>query len=291
MPVPTLISQLSTTASLNSPDGAVDVPSSIDDYLRAHAAFIAQLYASTAQSVDIQNQTVTAFTTGGTATAFTLTPTPAIAANTTNQRFAVKFNAAAGLNPTLSISGNTALNLKYRDSTGTKQAITATQVPANWISDVVNDGTDYVVLDVALAPGVTTNSSAAAGYVGEYIESVAGPVNAPTSSQYGDITSISLTAGDWDISAIILSALNTGTSVLSSVGGIGTAAGNNNGGLVPGDTSAGSSPPGTDYSSTITIPPKRISIASTTIYYLKMRSVYSSGTPQFSGRISARRVR
>ena len=48
MPVPTLISQLSTTASLNSPDGAVDVPSSIDDYLRAHAAFIAQLHASTA---------------------------------------------------------------------------------------------------------------------------------------------------------------------------------------------------------------------------------------------------
>ena len=47
MPVPTLISQLSTTASLNSPDGAVDTPSSIDDYQRAHAAFIAQLYAAT----------------------------------------------------------------------------------------------------------------------------------------------------------------------------------------------------------------------------------------------------
>ena len=43
MPVPTLISQLSTTASLNSPDGAVDVPSSIDDYQRAHASFIAVL--------------------------------------------------------------------------------------------------------------------------------------------------------------------------------------------------------------------------------------------------------
>jgi len=48
MPVPTLISQLSTTASLNSPDGAVDVPSSIDDYQRAHAAFIAQLRDRTA---------------------------------------------------------------------------------------------------------------------------------------------------------------------------------------------------------------------------------------------------
>ena len=250
MPVPTLISQLSTTASLNSPDGAVDVPSSIDDYQRAHAAFIAQLYAGTVaaptvivpsatttdigaaasenvdisgnttitgfgivaeginrkgrftgvltlthnatslilpgnanittaandryearslgsgnwivtkyqyasgyasglvQSVDIQNQTVTAFTTGGTSTAFTLTPTPAITANAANQRFRVKFHAAAGTTPTLAVSGQAALNLKYKDSAGTKQAITSTQVPINWISDVENDGTDWVVLDV-----------------------------------------------------------------------------------------------------------------------------------------------
>jgi hypothetical protein len=61
MPVPTLISQLSTTASLNSPDGAVDVPSSIDDYQRAHAAFIAQLYAGTvaAPTVIVPSATTT----------------------------------------------------------------------------------------------------------------------------------------------------------------------------------------------------------------------------------------
>lgn len=61
MPVPTLISQLSTTASLNSPDGAVDVPSSIDDYQRAHAAFIAQLYANTvaAPTVIVPSATTT----------------------------------------------------------------------------------------------------------------------------------------------------------------------------------------------------------------------------------------
>jgi hypothetical protein len=166
MPVPTLISQLSTTASLNSPDGAVDVPSSIDDYQRAHAAFIAQLYASTVKSVDIQNQTVTAFTTGGTSTAYTLTPTPAITANAANQRFRVKFNAAAGTTPTLAVSGQAALNLKYKDSAGTKQAITSTQVPINWISDVENDGTDWVVLDVPLAAAMQgeNQSLATSGY-------------------------------------------------------------------------------------------------------------------------------
>ncbi len=99
-------------------------------------------------SADIQVQLATAFTTGGTSTAFTLTPTPAIAANTTNQLFRVKFHAAAGATPTLAVSGLTALNLKYKDSTGTKKAITATQVPINWISDVENDGTDWVVQSV-----------------------------------------------------------------------------------------------------------------------------------------------
>lgn len=104
--------------------------------------------ANPVRAADLQVQLATAFTTGGTSTAFTLTPTPASAANTTNQRYRIKFNAAAGATPTLAVSGLTALNLKYRDSTGGKQAITATQVPINWISDVENDGTDWVVLDV-----------------------------------------------------------------------------------------------------------------------------------------------
>lgn len=48
MPVPTLITDLSTTAALNSPDGSIDIPSSLDDYQRAHASFIAQLRDRTA---------------------------------------------------------------------------------------------------------------------------------------------------------------------------------------------------------------------------------------------------
>lgn len=97
----------------------------------------------------VQGQSGTAFTTTGTSTAYVLTPTPAIAANAANQRFRAKFHTAAGATPTMAISGQTALNLKYKDSTGAKQSITATQVPANWIADVENDGTDLVVLQTA----------------------------------------------------------------------------------------------------------------------------------------------
>jgi hypothetical protein len=42
MPVPTLLSELSVTPSLNSPQGTESAKGTIDDYLRAHAAFIRQ---------------------------------------------------------------------------------------------------------------------------------------------------------------------------------------------------------------------------------------------------------
>jgi hypothetical protein len=46
MPVPSLITELSVTAGLNNPPGGEDVFPQLDNYLRAHAAFIAQLKAS-----------------------------------------------------------------------------------------------------------------------------------------------------------------------------------------------------------------------------------------------------
>jgi len=139
--------------------------------------------------------------------------------------------------------------------------------------------------------GINTNTAAAAGDVGEYIESFAGPVSAPASNTYGDITSITLTAGDWDISAIAISILNTGVSAVVAVSGFCTASGTSSAGMTFGDTGGYSSPPTLQYSPTITIPPKRVSINATTTYYLKMWMSYASGTPQFQGRISARRVR
>lgn len=96
----------------------------------------------------LQNQTYTAFTTGGTSSAFTLTPIPAITANTTNQRFNVVLNAAPTGSPTLAVSGQSAANFKYYDSTGTKQFITSAVAPSGWRSDVIYDGTDWVMQSV-----------------------------------------------------------------------------------------------------------------------------------------------
>ena len=97
-----------------------------------------------------QVQAHTAFTSAGTSTALTLTPSPAITAYATNQRFSVKFHASSGINPTLNVSGKGPKNIKQYDSTGAK--VSAVFV-ADQISDVVNDGVDFVLLAPLVALG------------------------------------------------------------------------------------------------------------------------------------------
>lgn len=92
----------------------------------------------------IQTQAFTAFTSAGTAPAFTLTPSPAITAYAANQRFQVAFAAAGGAAPTLNVSGIGPKNLKQYTATGVKIAAV---IAAGQTSDVFYDGTDLVVLD------------------------------------------------------------------------------------------------------------------------------------------------
>lgn len=103
---------------------------------------------------EVQSQTYTAYTTGGTSTAYTLTSSPALAALTTGEEFDVTFHTAAGATPTLARDGLTAKALKYRGSAGAKVAVTAAQIPSGWRSKVVYDGTDYIVREVPPAAGL-----------------------------------------------------------------------------------------------------------------------------------------
>lgn len=85
----------------------------------------------------IQAQSLTAFTTGGTGTAFTLTPTPAITAYTANQTFAVIFNAACGAAPTLQINGiATPPNLVRQNIDGTYSNLAVNAFPSGWQATV-----------------------------------------------------------------------------------------------------------------------------------------------------------
>jgi hypothetical protein len=101
----------------------------------------------------IVSQTFQAFATGGTGSAYTLTPTPALAANAANVRFNATFNAAGTGSPTLAVSGLTALPLMAYNSAGVLVSYLPT---ASQVSDVVCDGTHWIVMDTLPAKGTAS---------------------------------------------------------------------------------------------------------------------------------------
>lgn len=133
--------------------------------------------------------------------------------------------------------------------------------------------------------GVTTNSNAASGSVGEFISSViTSPVSFPLGST--DLTSISLTAGDWDVygnitfsPTIALGAAHCWTSATSAT--------------FPGDQLANNLQTITNAISNIGLsaPFQRYSLATTTTIYLTGDVGFASGTCSGVGGIYARRVR
>lgn len=144
--------------------------------------------------------------------------------------------------------------------------------------------------------GTTTNDNAPAGFVGEYIESVISTyTNLPGASNvWGNLTSISLTAGDWDVTGAMNWIVN-GSTITSGIDLTEMAISVNSGATTT-DQVQGSNQLSVLVPTTLTdrfaiVPSYRISIASTTTVYLKLISTYSVASPQYKCRLSARRVR
>ncbi len=157
-------------------------------------------------------------------------------------------------------------------------------------------GSEWLVVGTPTAlVGSDGTSAALAGEVGEYIERVSvSPVSHTASNTYTDLggagNGITLTPGDWDVSAIALWNAN-GATVSTVELGIGTGSGASFAGLTTGSTSFQGVGPTAASNITITIPTYKLLVPATTTYYGKVVAIYSAGTPQFRGRISARRVR
>lgn len=96
-------------------------------------------------------------TSGGSGTLYTISPAPGAAAPSFGQRFTVSFHAASGATPTIVVSGRAAKNLKQYDSAGVKvPAIIA----AGLVSDIVYDGTDFVLMTPLPSTGSATEAVA-----------------------------------------------------------------------------------------------------------------------------------
>jgi len=136
--------------------------------------------------------------------------------------------------------------------------------------------------------GTTTNDSASAGYIGEVIASVSGASTMGATDVWQDMTSISLTAGDWDVSLMVnfaAGAANTAYYI-----GISTSSGSSfpDGGN---DNYTYTIFPSGGYPHGLCIPIYRKSLSSTTTIYAKIMGTYTGAAMNGRGVLTARRVR
>jgi hypothetical protein len=185
---------------------------------------------------------------------------------------------------------------RYISSSVTSLSVT---LGSNILSSLQNSFYDNVMIVPGDAPinyiqvpqgivGVTDGSSATAGNVGEWISAAASAVNLPTSGNWGDATSIALTAGDWEVWLYANTGAN-GATVTDSRIGLSTTSGN----TAPspfGDTQIQTSQPGAVFNGVGSMN-QRFSFSTPTTVYFKMEATYTAATPQIYGRITARRMR
>lgn len=184
--------------------------------------------------------------------------------------------------------------------TGTTRGVTLSQQQIAMSADlgtglvVVGGGASAPPATIANGqlPATATNDAGAAGKVGEYISAtvLAGSAVSITNNTAANVASISLTAGDWDVSGTVSSKVAGSTVMTTLYGWISATSATlptspNSGAYA---NWAGSVTGGDVTLATGTI---RISIASTTTIYLGAQSGFSVSTNASYGFIGARRAR
>jgi hypothetical protein len=143
-------------------------------------------------------------------------------------------------------------------------------------------------------PGTNTNDNAAAGFVGEYVSSTvaSGSAVALTTATAKDVTTISLTPGDWDVSGVVQFANGAATPIAYLAGGV-----NDTANTLPGAETGRRADFNTANATnnalgvTMVIPSARFSLNATTTIRLIGYAQFASGTASAYGMIRARRVR
>jgi hypothetical protein len=146
-------------------------------------------------------------------------------------------------------------------------------------------------------PGTATNDNAATGHVGEYMESVVlnGSAIPLTTNTAADVTTLSLTAGDWDCAGTVTFAGNTTTTTTDLIAWVSTvsatlpADGINHGSYSREFGATGLSITQVVFNLPITA--LRVSVATTTSVFLSARSTFTTAPETASGALRCRRVR
>jgi hypothetical protein len=144
-------------------------------------------------------------------------------------------------------------------------------------------------------PGTATNDNATSGNIGEYVESIVvfGSAVSQTTNTPKNITSITLAAGDWDVTGYILWGSNASTNYTLLSGCFSTTSATldqtvgryNQNSFVAGVVGAA------NQAWTQGIGPYRFSLSGSTTIFLVSQPVFSAGTLVAYGHLHARRMR
>lgn len=142
----------------------------------------------------------------------------------------------------------------------------------------------------ATITGVTNASNAGAGIVGEYVSSIvtSGSALPMTSGVPLNVTSITLSAGDWDVSGNVFTSPEAGTLTSSFQGAVSTASA-----TFPGAAASAITYPAAVAGAFLGLAcgTTRINVSAPTTVYLVAAAVFSAGTLAAYGVINARRMR
>jgi len=258
------------------------------------------LTLSSVSQMAVQDQTYTYAPDTGVADAYVVTLSPAPSAYVTGMRFDALIANTNTTASTLNLNSLGAKAIKFGDGA----ALVAGTLVASMLASFEYDGTNLQILNPMIVPpsstiitpdivGVVDGSAAAAGSVGEYLNTVVlvGAAVSLTTTVSTDIAILSLTAGDWDVWGSVWTNPNAATTTQGMAGWISTVSATLPIAPNEGANAKFSVSSVAGAANGFSVGQKRISLAGTTNVYLSMASTFAVNVMSGYGFIGARRVR
>lgn len=217
----------------------------------------------------------------------------------TGEAYTFKANFANTGAATLNINSLGAKNI-FKQGVSGPIALSGGEIQIGQFVTVMYDGTRFQITSALPAAsiatisanqvvGTTTNDNAAAGYIGEYIESIVNTNTAfPVSGSLSPAASVALTAGDWELN-FFAAALANGSTCRTAFININSAA--STGGTIGLNQAVGAGPVDMITDTSYVVPCYRVSLAGSATLYGNIGGFYTGPTPLYTCRLSARRMR